>query len=457
MSPSPALIQFWSTDLARDAFLECVPKKDLLSLRQVCHEFSTRTAPFLFSDIKVEFRSSTFTRPARMAALERIGHYIMSLTFSFSHSPETFLAPLLDPLTGAEQSFIYSPQVHTHASTASRLSVPKYGTWEMTDLLTKQYPPLFHAATNIPSFIRAFRAFTSLSHLTISCDGQAPAHRYRRSVVDYALISLRIAIEQAPLKSLTKLSLLPIHPGALLYLRHSTGFGASPSSPRRWSQLRKLDVLMDSFPYGSKHSTDHLKLIHSYLQGFPDLTHFKFRWKGEKGPSPVSLSSEPCLQADSSLGKTWPSLDQPRFKLRPIKFRSLRSMELENVSMDASQISSFILEHRHTVREFNFEETELRTGTWDDALAPLSRLSGNDDWKERQEETMDVPIMLSPPGVEMRQLQKALLSQSRRKDRPKHNKAYSNLHRATWKTRELFGCGPEHMKKLLRTSVFSWR
>lgn len=362
---------------------------------------------------------------------------------------------------------MYTPQAHASQSAGSRLSIPKYGTWEMTDLLTKQYPPLFHAATNISSFVRALSAMPSLSHLIISCDGQASGHRYRRSIVDYALVSLRIAVEQAPLKSLDTLSLLPIHPGALLYLRHMIGFGASPSARRRWSQIRRLEILMDSFPIGCGKPTDHLKLLHSYLEGFPHLSEFTFGWRGESGPCPLTLSTEPCLMSSSNHFE--PPLRRPGSpgsRLRPLKFPSLQHMEIENAIMDATQVSSFILEHRNTVREFNFEQTMLRTGTWDEALAPLIRRksrssshrkrSSKRDKKEA--EVMDVPLMLSPVGVDMRQLHKPLfMEETGRKDGLGHFKACSNLQRATSRTRELLGSGPDHMKRFLRSSIFSWR
>lgn len=463
MSTPSSFIDLFLDRTVRNTLLAHTEKEDILSLRLVSQELSIQTASCLFANVEIVFRSSTFTRPARMAALERIGGFIKTLTFRITHSPETFLPPLLDPFTGEEQTFVYTPQIHASQWAGSRLSIPKYGSWEMTDLLTKQYPPLFHAATNIPSFVRAFTAMPFLSHLILSCDGQNPGHRYRRSVVDYALISLRMAVEQSPLESLRKLSLLPIHPGALLYLRHMAGFGTSPSARRRWMQIRKLKIHMDSFPFEFGEPTDHLKLLHSYLEGFPSLREFTFLWRGEKGPCPLTLPTEPCLNASSQqLPLTPKSTDSPRSKLRPLKFPSLRNMEVENVVLDASQVSSFILEHRHTVREFNFEETALRSGTWDEALAPLTSKSASNSPRQKQRievpvEVMDVPIMLSPVGMDARQLQRVIMEETKRKDRSRPFKAYANLQRATSRTRGLLLCGPDHMKRFLRSSVFSWR
>ncbi|EGE85369.1 hypothetical protein RJZ56_005745 [Blastomyces dermatitidis] len=547
MSSAAAFFQFWWTDLTRDAFLACLPKEDLLSMRLVCHDFAYRTAPVLFAEVDVEFRNGIFTRPARMAALERIGSCIKSLNFNIPHSPETFLPPLLDPVTGEERTFVYEPQVYASCPAASRLSFPRYGTWEMTELLTRQYPPLFHAVTNVPSFIRAFNAMTSLRHLKVSCNGQGAGHRYRRSVVDYALISLRIAIEQAPLKSLDTLSLLPIHPGALLYLRPNMGFGASPSSRKRWAQIRKLSIEMDSFPYDTDNVTattttspinttptstrtsssgssnsfkktnrpkDHLKLLHSYLQSFPTLTHITFRWRGTQGPCPLSLSTEPCLQPTATEPASTLCPKRCPAPLQPLSFPHLLYAEIENALLDAAQVSAFILEHRQTLGEFYFENTSLRDGgTWDEALAPLTEISGSERWKgkgkgkgkgmrkrkkqqqtqrerERQREgqgeegvaeEMDVPIMFSPVGMGRSQVLKVLWEEERRKDRLKNFRAYgaagaagaagavddggggggwkskSHLQRASSRTRDLLWCRQDHVKRFLRTSVFSWR
>lgn len=77
-------------------------------------------------------------------------------------------------------------------------------------------------------------------------------------------------------------------------------------------------------------------------------------------------------------------------------------MELENALMDSTQIADFIHTHRRTLTEFNFEDVKLREGDWDAALAPLTRIAGSDEWKRRQEEVMDVPIMLSPVDAEPR-------------------------------------------------------
>ncbi|KAI9725886.1 MAG: hypothetical protein M1834_009474 [Cirrosporium novae-zelandiae] len=459
MSSSSAFLQFWWNDITRDTFLHTVPKDDLFNLRLVCHDFSIRTAPALFGHTNIAFKSGTFTRPSRMAALERIGHYIRTLTFHMAHSAETFLPPILNPATLEEQSFIYTPHIHiSRHSGGSNMSVPKYGDWETTNLLVQQWPTLFHAATNVPSFIRALNAMPSLKHLEISCPGQELSHRYRRSAVDYALISLRIAVEQAPLVSLDTLTLLAIHPSGIFYLRPTMAFGSGPGSTRKWSQIRKLAIHMDSFPSHNGQAADHLKLLHSYLQAFSSsVTRFFFRWRGSKGPSPLSLSSEPGLSPSPSSKRCKACPKKSNVPLRPLKFAKLRYMELENVIMDASQVSVFVMHHRHTLREFNFEDAFLRSGTWEDALAPLTRITGSEKWKEKQEEIMDVPIMLSPVGIERGQVDKVLWEEERRKARLRDVQVRGGLLKAKSKARELFWGSPEHMKKFLRTSVFSFR
>ena len=452
-----AFLRFWLTDITRDTFVSFLPREDLPAFRLACHDFGIRGAPLLFKELTITFRSSTFTKPTRLAALDRIGHHVRTLTFNIPHGPETFLPPLLDNVTGEEVEFVYEPFCQVAKNPASRLSVPTYGSWEMTDLLVKQYPPLFHAAANVPSFIRAFSSITNIKHLKISCPGEDPAHRYRRSIVDYCLISLRIAVERCKLTALKTLSLTKVHPGAIFYLNPLMGFGSLPNSAKRWRQIRRLAIHMDTVPHGPHDPTDHLKLLHSYLQTFSSsLTRLVFRWNGAKGPFPLSLGSEPCLTSAS------PSLACPRrchLALRPLRLEKLRFMEVENTVLDAAQVSSFITAHRRSISEFIFEDSDLRSGTWDEALAPLTRISGNDKWKEKTEEVMDVPLMLSPVGMEEGQMEKVMQQEKVLEERGQLRSATPSTgwQRAGRKGRELFWGTEEHMKKFLRSSVFTWR
>lgn len=190
MLPEPALVRVWKTHGIDERLTVYLFKEVLISCRLVCRSLADQLAPYLFSEITITFRSRTLTRPTRLLAHKRIGKYIQTLTFKIPHTAETFLPPIIDLATGTEQTFVYMPQRHQTFPES-----PKYGNWQMTDLLVKQYPPLFHAATDVPSFVCAFSTMTNLRHLKINCEGQHPSHRYRRSVVDYALISLRIAVE----------------------------------------------------------------------------------------------------------------------------------------------------------------------------------------------------------------------------------------------------------------------
>lgn len=417
-----AFLRFWWTDKTRETFLTHLPSEDLASLRRACHDFSIRAAPVLFAELTITFRAGTFTKPARMAALERIGHYVRTLTFLMPHTAETFLPPLIDPINGEPKVFVYEPQLCSGPSAQNPHPSPKYGSWEMTDLLAKQYGPLFHAATNIPAFIRAFTAMPSITHLKISCPGQEPSQRYRRSAVDHALISLRMAVERAPLKSLSALSLMPIHPGGLLYLRSSMGIGARPDGVRRWAQVKKLAIHMDSWAFDLPNSpTDHLKLLHSYLISFsPNLERLFFRWKGARGPCPFTLDTEPIL-----LNPTLTTSGQQR-RLPRLRLPRLRCAELSNSHPDASQLNRFIHRHRRTLQECDFDEVDLRTGTWDEALAVLTRISGSEKWKED---------LVSPTVTET-------------SEEGTQGQAHGHGHK-----RESYFGSPEHMKGFLRDSV----
>lgn len=442
---APALVHLWKTQASLAKLVRYLTQDDLKVCRLACRDLAVILAPLLFADTTIVFRSGTLTRPSRLAVLGRIGTHIHTLTFKMSHTPETFLPPVINSTTGKEQNFVYMPPSREMAP-----KIPRYGTWEMTDLLVKQYPPLFHAATDVHAFVRALSSMPNLQHLRINCEGQPPSHRYRRSIVDYALISLRMAVEQAPLSRLDRLSLISIHPAAVLYLQPTMGFGASPASRRRWHQIRHLTILMTSFSY-QVGPTDHLKLLHAYLQSFPTLRVLRFHWQGHKGLSPISLATEPWLQRRYNKRAAVCGIPKARVSLRPLRLHTLQEMELVNVTIDASQIASFILDHRHSLREFNLQDIALRTGSWDEALAPLTQLSGSDHWKEAQkhESAFNVPIVLSPAGVSQKQFQRVLQAVDRPRD--------GSWVLARTRVRDKVLGGPDPMKRLLPVSVLSWR
>ena len=454
---SIAFAKFWQTDLTRDCFLSHVPKDDLQSLRLVCKVLADDVAPSLFKNLEIHFSTNTFSRRVRMLALDRVGYHVRHLSFIMPHHSDTFLPPLLVPGTLEEATFNYEPRVttsrpHSSSSSSSSSSASKYGSWETNDLLVKQYPPLFHAATDTDSFFRAISSMPRLQRLHISSPGQHVAQTYRKDIVDYALISLRLAVEAANPIHLESLTLAPIHPAALFYLRPHLSFGSLPSSSRVWRRIKKLGVVMDSFEYGRHQPSDHLKILHSYLQTLTSLEHFQFEWLGDKGPCPLSLHTEPCISRPTSLdcSKACPD-SSVKSSCRPLKFRHLKSMHLSNASLDSSQASSFIMSHRKVLHEFQFDRCHLRVGTWDDALAPLTHIIGDDSWKQkpRQEEVMDIPIMLSPADgkSDMECVQDHLWDDVLRK-----SKGLQALRKVSLRTKELL---PE-VRRLLRSARVAW-
>jgi hypothetical protein len=451
--PSTNFLNFWETDLTRQCLLSHIKHDDLKALRLVCQDFAFDVAPVLFATIDLHFTANSFGRQARLLALERIGHHVKTFNFIMLHTADTFLPPLIAPDTVEEINFVYEPRPFDSrpASASSSSSSSKYGSWEMSDLLIKHYPPLFHAASNIQAFARAMAAIPDLRELRISCPGQASGQRYRRDIVDYALISLRVAVEQANPCSLHTLILDEVHPAAVLYLRPQVSYGASPASTRVWRRVKKLDIAMNSFAYGRDTPSDHLKALHTYLQSFAALEHLNFRWLGSKGPCPLSLDAEPCTSRPASLdcAQACPkSCALP--SCRPIKFRYLRTMRLANATLDSSQAAAFISLHRKVLHEFEFDECHLRSGTWDDALAPLSRITGNNGWKKGQEEVMDVPLVLS--AVQERDVVERV--HSKLWDDPTlRRKGYEALKKMSLRTKDMI---PGHFRRLLRGARVGW-
>ncbi|KAK4113703.1 hypothetical protein N656DRAFT_750655 [Canariomyces notabilis] len=404
MATSPqAFYCLWRDEAVREKLFELLSKQDICALRLANSACCNLVTKRLFLRTNVTFTANSFTKESRIESLSRVGHHIEHLTFYFPHSNATFLPPLIHPQTGEEIMFLYSPPT----STAAGLSRPKYGNSELGEILTQQYSPLFHAATHVSSFISAMQQLPNLRHLTIKTPGQDPRERYRRDIVDYALISLRIAVERAPLFKLSKLSLSGVHPSAFNYLRHVPGFGASPSAALRWRQIRKLYISVESWDfYGPSPGLDHLKIIEDYIRAFaPRLDKFAFTWLGRRGPCPISLSGDPLFAPPRSAKKLFNEVTSPMSPLpprpsrRPLFMPRVRTMAVRNATMNVEQLRGLITNHKGTVREFDFENVALiKGGSWDEALAPLTDGSSSDAdaWSRR---SMAVSSDNSRPGT----------------------------------------------------------
>jgi len=407
LSDSSTFLKFWLTDRCREHLISALPKQDLANLRLVCHDFSARAAPTLFQDMRITFRSGVLTRPARLAALDRLGHHVKHLTFSIPHTAESSLPPLIHPETGEEVNFTYTPQ--TDALNARQA---KYGDEDITELLARQYPPLFHAATNVPAFIRAVSCFVHLEHLEVSCPGsEAYAVRQpRRSTVDFALISLRIAIERSCMNALDTLSLNPIHPAGLFSLSPLSSCGAAPASARRWAFIKHLSISTPGLsPSRSPHAEqekDTSKHLTSYLSTFqPTLQTLDFTWLGAKGPLPFYKPASPSTPQDHSPAHHHrkPSLNNT------LHFPKITTLSITNAQTKASSLRTLAIQHSPTLQTLELTNVELTSGTWEEAFAPLLKTKSKNNprtppprkSKPTQnvapaEEMADIPIMLAP-------------------------------------------------------------
>jgi hypothetical protein len=404
LSDSSTFLKFWLTDRCREQLISSLPKRDLANLRLVCHDFSARAAPSLFDDSSITFKANTFTRPARLAALDRVGYHVKHLTFKVPHTAETPLPPLIHPETGEELNFTYKPQTEPGPNQA------KYGDEETAELLAYQYPPLFHAATNVPAFIRGLSCFPNLTHLEISCPGTASSSQTRRSTVDFALISLRIAIERNHFNALDTLTLSPMHATGLLSLSPLTGCGAFPASAKRWTCIQHLSIdtqsLSPSHSQTSHQLDDPNKLLTSYLSTFQaNLISLRFAWLGGKGPLPFHQATSPST----------PQSHHPTHHRRKLStqlfFPRITTINLENATVKASRIRKLAIQHASTLQTFELTNVDLTEGTWEEAFAPFVEPTTPLPSTPRTRpshtrlqtpnvdsvEMADIPIMFTPP------------------------------------------------------------
>ncbi|GAB7343455.1 hypothetical protein MBLNU457_1478t2 [Dothideomycetes sp. NU457] len=301
------------------------------------------------------------------------------------------LPPLIDPWTGVENPVVYTPQSNTDDVADSKLRRTKYGDSQTTDLLIRQYPPLFHAATNAAAFRQLLSSLTSLTHLTLSGpDNDYIARSDHRNISDYALVSLRAALEQVHMPYLTRLSMNNLYIGALEHVK------PTKSSLDCWTRIESLDLRL----YGAESrqgrpSSGQLQTVCGYFRCFRKVKRLHFNWVGHRGPMPT-------LQKPSDRQKAVRSAESQPYShsmateqhTDDITFPSLTHLSLFNISASASELSYLLQHHASTLRDFQLDTVSLSSGTWDEALAPLVNLTKTNGWRNRIQETWDLPIML---------------------------------------------------------------
>ena len=354
---SSTFLRFWLDDTCRETFLSFLPKEDLKAFRLTCHGITTRAAPALFRDLYITFRTNTFTKPAKMAALDCIGHHVRKLSFKFPQTAESTLPPLVDPASGTEMAFTYIPRLER-----SNTENPKYGDLATTEALTRQYPALFHASTNASAFVRALSALPNLEHLTINCPGYGPRTKGARNTVDFALMSLRFAVERINCRALQSLSLSSIEPSALQYLMPHAAYGTTPASTRIWSRIKHLTLRL--MTQGDRKEQ---AMLYRYLRGFhKGLITLNICWEGQRGPFPLT-----CLPHTAvTKARTNRTSYKDRTAVHPsIRFARLRQLSVCNARASAAEIDALIRWNSESLQEVELQDVELTQGEWQDVFA----------------------------------------------------------------------------------------
>ncbi|RMZ32951.1 hypothetical protein D0859_02907 [Hortaea werneckii] len=333
---SSTFLRFWLDDRCRENFLSFLPKDDLKAFRLTCHGISARAAPEMFRDLHITFRTNTFTKPAKMAALDCIGYHVRKLSFGFPQTAESSLPPLVNPTTGTEMGFTYIPRVER-----SNTQDPKYGDVATTEALTRQYPAIFHASTNA-------------SALQLSGEGRTEHCRLR---IDVATLCGRAHQLSHSSKSVLDVMV----PNGLQYLMPHAGYGTTPASTRVWSRIQHLTLRLITQGDRKEQQT-----LHRYLRSFHErLTELSVRWEGHRGPFPlIGLPHTAMTKAGASRVS-----HKDQIAVQPsIGSARLKRLIVCNAQASAAEINALIGSNNETLHEVELQDVELTEGEWQDVF-----------------------------------------------------------------------------------------
>jgi hypothetical protein len=198
-----------------------------------------------------------------------------------------------------------------------------------------------------------------LQSITISANGE-PGWPGKTQVED-DLVDLRVALEGVQLPHVRCVRLTPIHAMGIVHMRWS-GFGAfdavSANSCHIWSNLHTLDLQLEN-PFLPKHKLSEWqqvmfkKILYDYLLSFAaTLKCLRFIWRGEDGPSPMTLDLEPGLEGCRQ-AIVWSALEGVYLGNILLPYRTIRLLP-ERVTKAGVCLKTLRSTHRHS--RVNFED-----------------------------------------------------------------------------------------------------
>ena len=370
----PLVRKIFSRGHIRGKIFSYLAAQDIASLRQTSSRIRKEITPTVFRTLKVTFQALTF-HPERVRALGRIGHHVKIFRFVFPHSEETYMPPMLDPETKELISLVYEPSIRN----GDLKGASKFGNKMMDALALNNYGIILMSALDSHQFTKCFLSMKNLRTIIISCPGIPLGEPGRRCIVDFALLSLRTAIERSRPPRLRAIHFDPVHlsgvqhllPGEFSPMRTST------NSPRVWNQIKKLTLKISAWvPLASGQGTQleywtHMRFLHRFLENFPTVKNLSFGWTREsRGICPLTLDAMPYMSPNQHGG---PSVIVDR----PLKFSKLHNLKLENVAVDSRAFKLFLGRHTTGFREWNLDDVYFASGTLEDALEPLRILPDN--------------------------------------------------------------------------------
>jgi hypothetical protein len=239
-------------------------------------------------------------------------------------------------------------------------SIDRLSATTRTTMSSNQPPSSKMSATSAKHVWTAF--FTrceKLQNIIISANGE-PGWPGRTQVED-DLVDLRAALEGVQLPHVRCVRLTPIHAMGIVHMRWS-GFGAfdavSASPCHIWSNLHTLDLQLEN-PFLPKHKLSEWqqvmfkKILYDYLLSFAaTLKCLRFTWRGEDGPSPMTLDLEPGLEGYRQ-AIVWTALEEVYLGNILLPHRTIRLLP-ERVTKPGVCLKTLRSTHRHS--RVNFED-----------------------------------------------------------------------------------------------------
>ncbi|KAA8895161.1 hypothetical protein FN846DRAFT_912080 [Sphaerosporella brunnea] len=247
-STSPSYInRNGAVSVPADKLVSLLSSHELLALRATCREIAGLTAPHVATAFT--FLQYTFTAPAALQSLMRIGAWCTSLVITLPNTPGGKITlPLRNEYDKQRVFSVFPTPVDTFWASDRYVQEKHSGIVQTADT------QLFQTARDKKAWTMMFASLPALRRLKVETPGLSPGKGLQRTCVDEALMTLREVLERRERGGQIREFVYDGHAGGVWILDPMHSWNGRGVRKAWWAELVEVEMIVSKWSLKGFHS-----------------------------------------------------------------------------------------------------------------------------------------------------------------------------------------------------------